>query len=79
MVLSWDNIDPVLLDRQFGNLPLFAYWPKFFVKFNMAKQNTYVSWIQAASSQILLQDLDRMAQWLWAQGLESASPGFKFQ
>lgn len=39
MVLPRENIDPGLLDLQLGNLPMFEYCLKFFVEFNVAKQN----------------------------------------
>ena len=31
------NTDPELLDLQLGNLPIFEYWLKFFVNFNVTK------------------------------------------
>ena len=59
MVLSWENIDPVSSDLRLGNLPMFEYWLKFFVKFNVGKQNTYASWIQAATLETLQQGLGK--------------------
>lgn len=38
---------------------MFEYWLKFFVKFNVGKQNTYASWIQAATLQTLQQGLGK--------------------